>query len=46
MCVIGAGSSGLAATKCLVEEGHQVTCFEQYDHIGGNWAYSEVQGNY
>jgi dimethylaniline monooxygenase (N-oxide forming) len=35
VCVIGAGSSGLVAIKELIDEGHQVTCFEKYDHAGG-----------
>jgi dimethylaniline monooxygenase (N-oxide forming) len=35
VCVIGAGSSGLVAIKELIDEGHQVTCFEKYDQVGG-----------
>lgn len=36
-CVIGAGSSGLAAIKNLKEYGFDVECFERADEIGGNW---------
>src|SRR5688572_2034760 len=35
VCVIGAGSSGLVAIKELLDEGHDVTCFEKYDRPGG-----------
>jgi dimethylaniline monooxygenase (N-oxide forming) len=38
-CVIGAGCSGLTATKALVEAGIAVDCFERSDRIGGLWAY-------
>ncbi|SQD78009.1 flavin-containing monooxygenase [Moritella yayanosii] len=37
ICVIGAGSSGLVAIKELIDEGHQVTCFETLDKPGGNF---------
>jgi dimethylaniline monooxygenase (N-oxide forming) len=36
--VIGAGPSGLAATKELLEKGHKVTCFEKSGLIGGAFA--------
>ena len=35
VCVIGAGSSGLAAIKELKDEGHNVVCYEKYDKPGG-----------
>ena len=35
ICVIGAGSSGLITIKELLDEGHEVTCFEKYDQPGG-----------
>jgi dimethylaniline monooxygenase (N-oxide forming) len=35
--VIGAGSSGIAATKALHERGIAVDCYECSDRIGGNW---------
>ncbi|MCT9934452.1 NAD(P)-binding domain-containing protein [Planotetraspora sp. A-T 1434] len=36
-CVIGAGAAGLAALKALVSAGHDVTCFERSDRVGGHW---------
>ena len=36
-CVIGAGPSGLTTIKQLLDEGHDVTCFEKNDGIGGIW---------
>lgn len=35
VAVIGAGLSGLTTIKELVEEGHEVICFEKNDDIGG-----------
>ncbi len=41
VCVIGAGCSGLAAVKNLLQAGiTQVVCFEKNDRVGGNWIYS------
>lgn len=37
VCVIGAGPSGLTTIKQLIDEGHNVTCFEKNDDIGGIW---------
>ena len=37
VCVIGAGSSGIAACQVLGERGIDFTCFEKGSHIGGNW---------
>ena len=37
VCVIGAGLSGLAAVKCMLDAGLHVTCLEREDHIGGRW---------
>jgi flavin-binding monooxygenase-like protein len=42
--VIGAGSSGIAATKALHERGVQVTCFEASDRVGGNWVFGNKNG--
>lgn len=44
ICVIGAGVSGLCTIKELIEEGHQVTCFEQYEREGGVFYYSPHKG--
>ncbi|NXY83279.1 FMO1 monooxygenase, partial [Alcedo cyanopectus] len=41
VAVVGAGVSGLAATKCCLEEGLEPTCFEQSQDIGGLWRYTE-----
>ena len=38
-CVIGAGSSGIAATKALLEAGIDVDCFERTDRVGGLWVF-------
>ncbi len=44
VCVIGAGASGLIATKELLDEGHQVSCFEKYSKLGGVFNYSDFKG--
>jgi cation diffusion facilitator CzcD-associated flavoprotein CzcO len=38
-CVIGAGSSGIAAAKALYERGIPFDCFEKSDRVGGNWVF-------
>ncbi len=38
ICVLGAGPSGLTTIKQLVDEGHDVTCFEKQGTIGGIWS--------
>ena len=42
IAIIGAGVSGLAAAKCLLEEGLEPVIFEQAPHIGGLWNYDEA----
>ncbi|MGA8115848.1 MAG: NAD(P)-binding domain-containing protein [Actinocatenispora sp.] len=37
VCVIGAGSSGLAAVKNLAEHGFEVDCYERETGVGGSW---------
>jgi dimethylaniline monooxygenase (N-oxide forming) len=44
VCVIGAGSSGIAATKTLHERGILVDCFEKSDRVGGNWVFGNRNG--
>lgn len=44
VCVIGAGSSGIAAAKALHERGIPFDCFERSDRIGGNWVFGNVNG--
>ena len=36
-CVVGAGSSGLAALKALAASGLPCDCLEREDDVGGNW---------
>jgi cation diffusion facilitator CzcD-associated flavoprotein CzcO len=38
-CIIGAGSSGLAAAKNLLAAGIPFDCLEREDDVGGNWYY-------
>lgn len=37
VCVIGAGGSGLLATKNLLEHGFAVDCYERETDVGGAW---------
>ena len=43
-CVIGAGSSGLAAAKALYLAGVPFDCFEQGPVVGGNWVHENPNG--
>jgi dimethylaniline monooxygenase (N-oxide forming) len=38
-CVVGAGSSGIAAAKKLRDAGIDTTVFEKSDRVGGNWVF-------
>ncbi len=40
-CIIGAGSSGLAAAKNFLAAGIPFDCLEQEDDVGGNWYYGK-----
>jgi dimethylaniline monooxygenase (N-oxide forming) len=44
VCVIGAGSSGIAAAKALHERGFEFDCFEKSDRVGGNWVFKNRNG--
>lgn len=44
VCVIGAGVSGLTATKALGDWGVPHTCFEASDEVGGNWYFRNPNG--
>jgi dimethylaniline monooxygenase (N-oxide forming) len=43
-CIVGAGSSGIAAAKALHERGLPFDCFEKSDRIGGNWVFENSNG--
>ncbi|MGC4092486.1 MAG: NAD(P)-binding domain-containing protein [Polyangiaceae bacterium] len=38
-CVIGAGASGLVASKALADQGVSYRCFEVSDRVGGLWVF-------
>lgn len=42
--VIGAGNAGLMSTLHLFANRFRVTVYEQTDHVGGIWSYSEETG--
>lgn len=44
VCVIGAGSSGIAACQVLNARGIAFDCFEKGSQIGGNWRYDNDNG--
>ena len=39
VCIIGAGSSGIAAAQVLHDRGVDFDCFEMGSEVGGNWRY-------
>jgi len=43
-CVIGAGSSGIAACQVLGARGIPFDCFEKGSEVGGNWRYENDNG--
>jgi cation diffusion facilitator CzcD-associated flavoprotein CzcO len=44
VCIIGAGSSGIAAAKVLHARAIPFDCFEKGSGIGGNWRYLNDSG--
>ena len=44
VCVIGAGSSGIVATKVLRAHGIPVVCYEKGSGVGGNWRFQNDNG--
>ncbi len=44
VCIIGAGSSGIAACQVLHERGIAFDCYEAGSHVGGNWRYLNDNG--
>ena len=43
-CIVGAGSSGIAAAKALLDRGIPFDCFEKSDQVGGNWVFGNHNG--
>jgi dimethylaniline monooxygenase (N-oxide forming) len=43
-CIIGAGSSGIAAAKALLDRGVPFDCIEKSDQVGGNWVFGNRNG--
>ena len=43
-CIIGAGSSGIAAAQVLQARGIDYDCFEKGSRVGGNWRYENDNG--
>ena len=44
VCIIGAGSSGIAAAQVLHARGIDFDCFETGSELGGNWRYQNDNG--
>ena len=44
ICIVGAGSSGIAAAKVLQDHDIPFDCFEKGSGIGGNWRYLNDNG--
>ncbi len=44
VCVIGAGSCGIAAAKALHQRGFDFDCFEKSDRVGGIWVFKNRNG--
>ncbi len=43
-CIVGAGSSGIAAAKVLHQRGLPFDCYEKSDRVGGNWVFRNKNG--
>src|SRR5437588_9625212 len=43
-CIIGAGSSGIAAAQVLHTRGIPFDCYESGSEVGGNWRYLNDNG--
>jgi thioredoxin reductase len=44
VCIIGAGSSGIAACQVLQARGIEFDCYEAGSQVGGNWRYLNDNG--
>ena len=42
IAVIGAGATGMTATKACLEQGHDVVVYERTNYTGGLWRYQET----
>lgn len=45
VAVIGAGPSGIAALKALLDQGVDAVAFDRQEEVGGNWIFSEEEGH-
>jgi thioredoxin reductase len=43
-CIVGAGSSGIATAKALLDRGIPFDCIEKSDQVGGNWVFGNRNG--
>ncbi|WP_422746119.1 flavin-containing monooxygenase [Mycobacterium sp. WMMD1722] len=44
VCVVGAGPCGLTTVKQLLDEGHEVMCFDKNAEVGGIWLRDDSDG--
>ena len=44
VCLVGAGSSGIAVAKALHQQGVPFDCIEASDRVGGNWVFGNRNG--
>jgi dimethylaniline monooxygenase (N-oxide forming) len=44
VCVIGAGSTGIAVVKALKDAHVPFVCYERGDRVGGNWVFKNKNG--
>jgi cation diffusion facilitator CzcD-associated flavoprotein CzcO len=44
VCVIGAGSTGIAVVKALKDAHVPFVCYERSDRVGGNWVFKNKNG--
>lgn len=44
IAIIGSGAAGLASAKCALEQGFNVTIYEQNKWLGGIWHYTDKIG--
>ncbi|MCF1495769.1 SidA/IucD/PvdA family monooxygenase [Agrobacterium vitis] len=45
VCVVGAGPCGLTTIKQLLDEGHEVVCYDKNRDLGGIWLRDEEDGH-